>query len=118
MLEFEQWLEVEKVTHSDKPINEVLKDCWEYSAKKTKEDVEQSVIDDYEEQITDLENEIDSLASENDELTYECEDMENKVNLATKIIDEFLDFESSCMENGMYVSDELRNKAKQFVKEN
>lgn len=107
MLEFEQWLEVEKVAHHDKPINEVLKDCWEYSAKKTRDDVEQSVIDEYEEQITDLENDNDSLASKNDELTYECEDMENKFDRCFELL-------KNLYQNYNQYSEEV----KQFIKEN
>ena len=115
MLEFEQWLEVEKVTHyPHKPINEVLKDCWEYSAKKTKEDVEQSVIDNYEEQITDLENENNSLASENDELTCECEDMENKFNRCFKLLKRL----SNSAESGDSDFYDTLNDIEQFIKEN
>lgn len=118
MLNFEQWFEVEKITRTKISIDEQFKECWEYSAKKTKEDFERSVIDEYENQISELDSENGILESENDDLSCRCDELEHKINLATKIIDEFLDFESSCVERGIYISDELRNKAKQFIKEN
>ena len=36
---------------------------------------------------------------------------------AKEIINEFLDFESSCMERGIYISDKIRTEAKQFLNE-
>jgi len=36
---------------------------------------------------------------------------------AKKLLDEFLDFESSCMERGIYISDKIRTEAKQFLSE-
>lgn len=40
-----------------------------------------------------------------------------QLNEAKEIIDNFLDFESSCQERGIYISDEMREKANKFLEE-
>ncbi len=42
---------------------------------------------------------------------------DNKLIEAKEIIDTFLDFESSCQERGIYISDEMREKANKFLEE-
>ena len=42
MLNFEQWLEVEKVVGHNKTILKQMEDCWNYSAEKIKEEIEES----------------------------------------------------------------------------
>jgi hypothetical protein len=34
-----------------------------------------------------------------------------------KLLNEFLDFEASCMERGIYISDKTRAEAEQFLKD-
>lgn len=36
---------------------------------------------------------------------------------AKELLNEFLDFESSCMERGIYISDKIRAEAEQFISE-
>ena len=44
-------------------------------------------------------------------------DLKYKLTEAKEIIDNFLDFESSCQERGIYISDEIREKANKFLEE-
>ena len=41
----------------------------------------------------------------------------DKIEQAKKIINAFLDFESVCMENGIKIADDIREKAENFLKE-
>ena len=92
MLEFEQWLEVEKVTSRNKTINEQMEDCWNYSAEKIKEEIEESIIDKYESMIDELETENFELENENDELDCKCDELENIVFKVKNITKEVLEF--------------------------
>lgn len=92
MLEFEQWLEVEKVVAKEKVIKEILKDCWDYSAKKTKEDDEESIKEWYENKVEYLNMENGELENENDELGCKCDELENIVSKVKNIIKEVLEF--------------------------
>lgn len=93
MLEFEQWLEVEKVTSCNKTINEQMEDCWNYSAKKIKEEIEESTIDKYESIIDELETENFELENENDELGCKCDELENIIFKVKNITKEVLKFD-------------------------
>ena len=44
-------------------------------------------------------------------------ELKDQLTKAKEIIDVFLDFESSCMERGIYISDKIRAEAEQFLKE-
>lgn len=85
MLEFEQWLEVEKTCRHNKTMAEQMLDCWEYASKKTLEDSENYLNEKYEYEIEELEN-------ENDELSYKCDELENIVFKVKNIIKEVLEF--------------------------
>ena len=78
------------------------------------------------------EKRIAELGKENAELKEELKDADEKVvhlacnqnkdlkyklTKAKEIIDNFLDFESSCQERGIYISDEMREKANKFLEE-
>ena len=41
----------------------------------------------------------------------------DQLTKAKELLNEFLDFESSCMERGIYISDKIRTEAKQFLNE-
>ena len=40
-----------------------------------------------------------------------------QLEVAKKIINAFLDFESACMENGIKIADNIREQAEQFIGE-
>ncbi|MCR5614198.1 hypothetical protein [Treponema sp.] len=44
-------------------------------------------------------------------------ELEEHLAKAKELLDEFLDFESSCMERGIYISDKIRAEAEQFLSE-
>ena len=92
MLEFEQWLEVEKVVGKEKSVEEILKDCWNYSAKKTKEYDEENIKEWYENEVEYLNTENGELENENDELVCKCDELENTVSKVKNIIKEVLEF--------------------------
>ena len=71
--------------------------------------------------VATLEKENAELKERNRELLESCEGatmMYKDLCKAKELLDEFLDFESSCMERGIYISDKIRAEAEQFLKEN
>lgn len=59
------------------------------------------------------------LQEENRSLLESCEGstmMYKDLCKAKELLNEFLDFESSCMERGIYISDKIRAEAEQFLK--
>lgn len=109
MLNFEQWFEVEKITRTKISIAEQFKECWEYSAKKTKEDVEQSVIDEYEDIVSDLKNENGELECERDELEEKCDELERIAYKVRNITKGILQSDE--------LNDDLKNKLKSILNE-
>lgn len=80
--------------------------------------------------IADLEKENAELKSENQKWKDEWQEQVQKaidegyartlqtiqLTKAKELLNEFLDFESSCMERGIYISDKTRAEAEQFIK--
>ena len=93
MLNFEQWLEVEKVVGHNKTILKQMEDCWNYSAEKIKEEIEESTIDKYESMLDELETENFELENENDELGCKCDELENIVSKVENITKELLEYD-------------------------
>ena len=93
MLNFEQWLEVEKVVGHNKTILEQMEDCWDYSAEKIKEEIEESTIDKYDSMLDELETENFELENENDELGCKCDELENIVSKVENITKELLEYD-------------------------
>ena len=42
-------------------------------------------------------------------------ELKDQLTKAKELLNEFLDFESSCMERGIYISDKIRAETKQFL---
>ena len=62
-----------------------------------------------EERIAILEKAVNELEASTE--------MQEELSEAKEIIDRFLDFEASAMERGIYIADDLREKAEAFLKE-
>lgn len=90
----------------------------------------------YNEVLNDLNQQNDTLQKENAELKRIIDNdvdkkiyvqlakkakladvQEDQLTKAKELLNEFLDFESSCMERGIYISDKIRTEAEQFLKE-
>lgn len=72
------------------------------------------------EHTADIEKENTELKNRNQELLKSCEGatmMCKDLCKAKELLNEFLNFESSCMERGIYISDKIRSEAKQLLKE-
>lgn len=105
----------------DKAINRVEILAKENAELQHKVDTLQGYLD------HDIEYDIDKTIQEQkikiEELKAEkgCETCtkfdEVKLTKAKELLNEFLDFESSCMERGIYISDKTRTEAKQFISE-
>ena len=99
MLDFDQWLEVEKVVAEETTVEKILKDCWDYSAKKTKEDEKESIKEWYENKVEYLNMENGELEDEVDEISAKNDDLEEKLakvkNIATDILIKISDNEIS-----------------------
>ena len=107
MLNFEQWLEVEKVVGHNKTILEQMKDCWNYSAEKIKEELEESTIDKYESMLDELETENFELENENDELGCKCDELENIVSKVENITKELLKYDG--IDDNNYLKTKLKS---------
>lgn len=75
----------------------------------------------YENKIADLEKENAELKEINthtlSQLNLDNGELIIELTKAKKLLNEFLDFEASCMERGIYISDKIRTEAKQFLSE-
>ena len=69
--------------------------------------------------ITELKEQCSILADCNS-CTFSCKtenlEMKKQLSKAKELLNEFLDFEASCMERGIYISDKTRAEAEQFIK--
>lgn len=75
--------------------------------------------------IADLEQENAELKKEvedsNEKVVHlacnQNKDLKYKLTKARELLNEFLDFEASCMERGIYISDKTRAETEQFISE-
>ena len=70
-----------------------------------------------EKRIAQLEEELANADYQLEGRDLEIKELKAQLEQAKEIIDRFLDFEASAMERGIYIADDLREKAEAFLKE-